>query len=122
MHEVSIAEGIMEIVSSAAAKAGAKSVSEVRVAVGELSAVETEALSFAFESVKKGTVADRARLVIERPEGRAWCLDCRREVPLHRFGDACPLCGGYHLAPTQGRDMKVIDLKADSGPDEQRNS
>lgn len=112
MHEVSLAEGIIEIVENAAKNAGAKSVSEVRVAVGELSNVEIEALRFAFESVKKGTVADKAELAVDRPEGRAWCMSCSREVPLHRFGDACPVCGGYQLTPTGGRDMRVIDLKA----------
>ena len=96
MHEVSLAEGIIEVVENAARNAGAKRIKTVRIAVGELSNVEIDALSFAFESVKRGTVADKAALVIERPEGRAWCMDCMKEVALHRYGDACPSCGNYH--------------------------
>ena len=113
MHEVSLAEGIIEIVERTARNAGAKSVSEVTVAVGELSNVEIPALEFAFESVKKGTLADAARLVIERPRGMAWCMNCGREVELARFGNPCPICGGFQLTPTQGRDMRVVDIKAE---------
>lgn len=94
MHEVSLAEGVIDVVERAAEGAHATAVSEVRVAVGELSNVEIEALAFAFESVKKGTVANDAKLVIDRPEGRAWCMTCQKDVPYHRFGDACPICGG----------------------------
>ena len=64
MHEVSLAEGVIDVVERAAEGAHATAVSEVRVAVGELSNVEIEALAFAFESVKKGTVANNAKLVI----------------------------------------------------------
>ena len=121
MHEVSLAEGIIEIVGSTATRAGADTVTEVRVEVGELSNVELHALEFAFDSVKKGTVADSARLAIDRTEGAAWCLPCRKEVPLHRFGDACPLCGGFQLAPVRGTEMRVVDIKVKRGgePDAQ---
>ena len=70
MHEVSLAEGVIDVVERAAEGAHATAVSEVRVAVGELSNVEIEALAFAFESVKKGTVANDAKLVIDRPDLR----------------------------------------------------
>ena len=112
MHEVSLAEGIIGAVERAAEGAGATAVTEVRVAVGELSNVELEALQFAFDSVKKGTVADRAALVIDRPEGRGWCMDCGKEVPFHRYGDPCPLCGGYKIVATGGRALKVVDIRA----------
>lgn len=110
MHEVSIAEGIIEVVTHAAHKAGVKALKEVRVAVGELSGVEIEALRFAFESVKKGTVAERAALVIERPEGTGWCMRCGKTVPAHRLADPCPLCGGFEVIASGGREMRVIDM------------
>ena len=117
MHEVSLAEGVIDVVERAAEGAHATAVSEVRVAVGELSNVEIEALAFAFESVKKGTVANNAKLVINRPEGRAWFMTCQKDVPYHRFGDACPICGGYQVVVSGGRDMRVVDIKASTPED-----
>ena len=100
---------MIDVVERAAEGAHATAVSEVRVAVGELSNVEIEALAFAFESVKKGTVANDAKLVIDRPEGRAWCMTCQK--------DACPICGGYQVVVSGGRDMRVVDIKATTPED-----
>ena len=50
---------------------------------------------------------------IEQPDGQAWCMDCSKTVPLSNFGEPCPLCGGFHLTPTGGKEMRVIDLIAD---------
>ena len=110
MHELSIAEGIIEIVERNAAANGIRQVSEVRIAVGELAGVDIPSLEFAWKSVTRGGAAEGASLVIERPKGEAWCLDCSKTVPLPRSGRPCPLCGGFHLAATGGTEMRVIDF------------
>ena len=51
-----------------------------------------------------------AVLEIERPKGEAWCLDCCRTVPMARYGDPCPICGGYRLTATGGTEMRVIEF------------
>ncbi len=109
MHEVSIAEGIVSAVEQSVPEG--TPVLSVRVAVGELAGVDVEALLFAWESVRKGTAMQRAALVIERPPGKAWCMQCAKDVPLHRHGDACPFCGGYQLLPTQGHELQVLDVE-----------
>ena len=116
MHEVSIAEGIASAVQDAVGEK--TSVVSVRVAVGELAGVDVEALVFAWESVRKGTCMQNAPLVVERPEGRAWCMNCCRDVPLHRHGDPCPECGGYQLLPTQGHELQVLDVEVSDEPPE----
>lgn len=114
MHELSIAEGILEIVERTARANDVKRVKTVRVSIGELAGVDVPSLEFAWESVRKGGPAAGARLEIERPEGRAWCLDCEDTVPLKRYGDPCPKCGGYKLAATGGTDMRVVDIVEDA--------
>lgn len=117
MHEMSIAEGILDAVSRTALEPG-ETVTEVRVAVGELAGVDVDALLFAWDSVKRGTPADGSRLAVERPPGRAWCMACGKTVEMHRHGDACPLCGGYQLIANQGHELKVLDLTvAKKAPD-----
>ena len=71
MHELSIAEGIIEIVERTAAANDVRSVRAVRVAIGELAGVDIPSLEFAWESVRKGGVAENAVLEIERPERRS---------------------------------------------------
>lgn len=113
MHELSIAEGIIEVVERTALQNDVSRVKKVRVAIGELAGVDIPSLEFAWESVTKSGVAEGALLEIDRPKGQAWCMDCAMTVPLSKFGDSCPHCGGYHLTPTAGREMRVVDLIAD---------
>ncbi len=111
MHEMSLAEGIVDIIEEEALRRGFARVLQVRVAVGELGGVEPDALQFCFDAVCRGTLAEGARLCIERVGGQAWCMDCARAVALHeRFG-ACPECGGFKLQMQAGDELRLLDLE-----------
>ena len=93
MHELSIAEGIIEIVERTANANHVRHVKTVRVSIGELAGVDIPSLEFAWQSVRKGGVAQNAELEIERPNGEAWCLQCQKTFRIHRYGDPCPTAG-----------------------------
>lgn len=109
MHETSIAEGIVDAVAKTEL-AEDEEVTEVRVAIGELAGVDIDALLFVWESVKRNTLMSNSKLVIERPPGKAWCMNCAKTVDLHRHGDPCPECGGFQLFANQGHELKVLDM------------
>lgn len=110
MHEVSIAEGILSVVEDAAERNNCSKVKKVVVAVGELAGVDVDALFFAWQSVRRDSICSEAELVVQRPAGQAWCMNCAKNVPISKFGDACPDCGGYQLMPTQGTELKVLEI------------
>jgi len=112
MHELALAQAMIELVAATARKHGVQRVTAVRVEIGELAHVEPEALQFCFQSVVRGTVAERARLEIERTPGTAWCMPCGDTVPLARHGDPCPACGSYQLTPVRGDELRVRDIQA----------
>ena len=64
MHEMSLAESVREIVDETARANGARRVAAVRLEIGKLAQVEIDAMRFAFEVVKRGSLADTARLDI----------------------------------------------------------
>lgn len=111
MHEMALAEGILQIVQDTARANAARQVRAVLLELGALSHVEQDALRFCFDAVVRGTVADGARLEVLATPGRAWCMPCGASVPLARLGDACPQCGGYQLQVTQGEEMKVREIE-----------
>jgi hydrogenase nickel incorporation protein HypA/HybF len=111
MHEMSLAEGMLQIVDETARKNGAAKVTAVRLELGALSHVEAEALRFCFDAVARGGIAEGARLEIVTTPGRAWCMQCGDTVELARLGDACPRCGGYQLQVTQGEEMRLKDIE-----------
>jgi hydrogenase nickel incorporation protein HypA/HybF len=110
MHEMSIAESILDIVETAAREQGAVRVKEVRLEIGALSGVEVEALTFCLDVVLKNSVADGARVELERLPGLGWCMQCGVSVPIAALYDPCPKCGSFQVQPTGGMDMRVKDL------------
>lgn len=113
MHEMALAEGVLQIVEDTIRDQTCKKVTQVRLNIGELSHVEPDALRFCFEAVVKGSKAEGAALNIIRVPGRAWCHDCGREVHLPSLGMPCPDCGGYKLQVTGGEELRVHDMEVE---------
>ena len=111
MHEMALAESVLQICEDHARRAGAERVVRVRLQIGALSHVEPEALAFCFDSVVAGTLAEGASLEIDRVPGRAWCETCGKEVEVGSILDACPECGGFPLRVTDGDQMRVRDME-----------
>jgi hydrogenase nickel incorporation protein HypA/HybF len=111
MHEMSLAEGVLGVVQDAARAHAPCTVRIVRLEIGALAAVECEALRFAFEVVKRGSVADSATLDIVQVPGSAWCMQCSRSVSIAERGDPCPECGSWQLQVTGGDQMRVRELE-----------
>ncbi len=108
MHEVSIAQSIIQIIEEVLPKNKKGFVSAVKIKVGQLSAIETDALLFAFDIVKAKTLLHSAKLNIEIIEGGALCNDCKQDFRLSSFATPCPYCGSYRVSITVGKEMKVV--------------
>ena len=52
--------------------------------IGELAAVEVEALAFCFDEVMRGSAAE-ARMEVFSVAGSGWCPECACSVALHRL-------------------------------------
>ena len=111
MHELAIAESVLEIVERTARASGGERVAAVWLEIGALSHVQAEALRFCFDAVTRGSLAERARLEIATIPGTAWCMPCGEAVPLAGLGEACPHCGSYQLAVSQGAEMRVKEIE-----------
>ena len=110
MHEMALAEGMLEIVEATAREHRATRVASVCLELGALSHVEPDALRFCFDAVTRGGVAAGARLDIVTRDGEAWCMPCGSRVPVGALGDACPQCGSYQLEVVDGTDMRLREI------------
>jgi len=113
MHEMALAESVLQIVEEAAKREGLHHVRTVWLEIGQLSSVEPEAMRFCFDAAAREGVAAGARLECRTADGAAWCAACAREVPLAEIGAPCPDCGGYRLRPTAGTRMRVMEIEAE---------
>lgn len=113
MHEMSLAEGVLQLIEDAARREAFSRVKTVWLEIGQLSGVEPEAMAFCFDAVVRGSVADGARLEIVDVPGEAWCMQCSQPVTVAERYAACPRCGGYQLQVTGGSEMRVKELEVE---------
>jgi hydrogenase nickel incorporation protein HypA/HybF len=113
MHEMALAHSIVELVQEHAARDRFACVRSIRLSIGALSHVDPRALEFGLEVATRGTVADGARLVIDRPGGAGFCTDCCKTVEIAEYGGTCPSCGGNKWMLVAGDEMRVVDLEVD---------
>jgi hydrogenase nickel incorporation protein HypA/HybF len=111
MHEMSLCEGVIEIIEAEARRQSFTRVKTVWLEIGALSQVEPDAMRFCFDVVAAHSVAAEARLEIVSSPGQAWCMSCVKTVAVERRYDPCPCCGGYQLQITGGDDMRLRELE-----------
>jgi len=115
MHELSIAQAIVEEVARVAAREGAARVVGLTVAVGGLSGVEPEALRFAFPLAAAGTIAADARLVVETAPVLVRCRGCGGERPVECLPGACPACQGNDVDMIGGSELTLRSIEVEGG-------
>ncbi|MHB1428512.1 MAG: hydrogenase maturation nickel metallochaperone HypA [Rhodocyclaceae bacterium] len=113
MHEMSLVEGVRELIEDAAAREGFSRVNSVRVEIGQLSGVEREAFEFCFDLAMRDGIAAGAQLEVLATPGRGRCPACGRETALAVVYDPCEHCGTVPVAVIGGTEMRVIDLEVE---------
>lgn len=113
MHELTIAESVLQLLEEQAEAQRFSRVRTVWLETGALAAVEVESLRFCFEAVTRGSLADGARLEIIQVPGRAWCAGCNAGVAISQRYEACPRCAGHRLRITQGEELRVRELEVE---------
>ena len=113
MHEMSLAEGVLQIIEDSAKSNAFTRVKTIWLEVGQLAGVETEALRFCFDAVTRDTLAQGAQLEIIETAGAGWCLSCNQAVAVTARYEPCPLCGGFPVEITGGTEMRVKELEVE---------
>lgn len=110
MHEMSLAENVMQIIEESARTQNFQRVRIVVLEIGKLAAVEPDAMRFCFDAVTRGTLAQGAQLQIIESPGTGACLACGAEVEMQEQYGLCSSCGSPRLKITAGNQMRVKNL------------
>lgn len=113
MHEMSIAESVLQIIEDTARAEGCARVKAVWLEIGQLAAVEKESLRFCFDVVARDSIARDARLEIIDTAGQGWCMECARTVAVTSRYEPCPGCGSFQIEVTGGDEMRVKELEVE---------
>lgn len=112
MHELSIAQSLIDLLNEQLADQLPARVVAVHVKVGELSGVVPAALASAFAVATQGTALGGAELKIESVAPRIWCDGCGSEQPAVSLQNmTCTVCGRPSADVRAGRELEVTQLE-----------
>ncbi len=110
MHELALAESIVNAVKKAVQDRPNAKVLQVRVRIGELTDIVPDSLVFGFESLVAETPMAGARLEIERVAIKGRCGKCGHEFTVEEFIFICPECFSTDIDLIRGDELEVIDI------------
>lgn len=108
MHELSLAEGLIEHVERATRDAGAARVTALHLRIGALSGVDADALRFGFDVAARGTLLEGATLDLTLVPVVIYCPACAAAVELPDIQHfRCPRCGTPSADVRDGLDLTI---------------
>jgi len=114
MHEISIAESILEIVEEQACAQNARSIQIIKLRLGEFTTIVREALEFAFEVARQGTLAEHARLEIEIVFVIVRCAVCDKATqPVAGICLICAVCG-FPMEIISGEELQIDYIEVET--------
>lgn len=114
MHEVSLALNILEIAEKQCKESGCTKIESITLDVGRGAGVMKDALLFAFDAVKQGTLAEKAELIINDVLFSGHCRSCNQDFTSEQeYVLFCPLCSSFEIEIHRGREMNIIEMEVD---------
>lgn len=117
MHELSMAQGIINAVLETAESNNATDVNEVTIEIGRLAMINPEQLEFILGVLVENTIIQDAKIVIEDIPAEIECYDCKfhgnaviddkdHYAPMVK----CPECDSFSVEILNGKDIVVKNI------------
>jgi hydrogenase nickel incorporation protein HypA/HybF len=114
MHELYLAESILDIVKEYAAKQHFQKVNSISLSFGRLSCIESKSLQFAFEVQAKDTMAHGAELRFKIIPPVIHCFSCDKDLEVEAYEAICPQCKGEEVLLVGGtEELQILEMDVD---------
>jgi len=111
MHELSIAQSIVDIVQANLPAADTHAVKSVKLKIGQLSGVVPDSLDFCFGAIIQGTSLQGANLDIEKVPFVLRCRTCKTSFESEAGIVLCQKCGGTDTEVVSGTELQVVEIE-----------
>lgn len=115
MHELGLAQDILEIVKANTASERLAAVRTVRVEVGRMAGVVVDSLDFCFGSLISQSPLSAARLECRSVPLRVECADCGVASESDQDWFGCPRCGSGRTRVLTGMELRVCEIELEDG-------
>lgn len=111
MHELSIAQSIVDIVIEQMKIHSLSRVESVMLRIGVLRGIVVDSLNFGFAVTVRETPMEGAKLVVETVPLRGTCLTCHQEFIMDDWFGDCPLCNSLTVEITSGKELEIVSIE-----------
>lgn len=118
MHELSIAQNIVEIVRERVPEKDLPEVSLVRLTIGDLAGVVCDSLEFCYGVITTHTALENSKLKIDRIPARVFCHTCQTVSSTEPSFLLCPACGSADVKLESGTELCVSEIELHARPTE----
>jgi hydrogenase nickel incorporation protein HypA/HybF len=114
MHELYLAESILDIVKEYAARQKFKKVNSLLLSFGRLSCIEQKSLQFAFAVQARETLAQNAALHFKIIPPVIHCFSCDKDLEVDTYAAICPQCKGEEVILVGGtEELQILEMDVD---------
>ncbi len=113
MHEMSVAQNILEIVREHVSAEEEYKIKTIRLKIGELAGIVPDSLLFCFDAVKNGSSLHNASLDVEYVSITAQCKHCGKTSPLDYGVFFCPACSNADITLLTGNELNIVEIELD---------
>lgn len=111
MHELSIAQALVEQVEAVRVAEGGGRVLSVTLRVGSWRLVVPEILDSYYAILTKDTMLEGSRLEIETVQAKATCNGCKNEYSVDDGFIICPRCGLLGGTLVCGKELDLVGVE-----------
>lgn len=111
MHELSVAEEIINIANQYIPTDNSSEVISVKVEIGKLSNILSDSLEFCFDALIGDTQLKGARLIITEMPVTIHCEDCGNTTEIDNVLFQCTNCESTRVKLLSGNELKVTEIE-----------
>jgi hydrogenase nickel incorporation protein HypA/HybF len=113
MHEMSIAQSLVDVIRDEMRKAHAGRLRTVRLNIGKMTAIVPDSLSFCFQVITTETELQGAELIMDIIPLTGYCRECEEKFEIENYDFSCPSCGGNKIETIGGQDLSIVEIEVD---------
>ena len=111
MHELSVAQNIVEIIQQHVPESELKRVAAVRLKIGAIAGIVPESLEFSFQAITAESMLRHAHLEIESLPFRIHCNACGTATENSVGFALCDTCGSADTKILSGSELHIVEIE-----------
>lgn len=112
MHEVSVAESLLETITKEAMRLNAKPIA-AKISCGQLNPINDEVMQFAFEVATKDTFCEGMTISVVHLPWRGTCRECSHEFEFDIYSPKCPSCQSMKFDMADDAPLQLDEIEFD---------